>query len=33
MSERKYVRQNFGNVLTSVYMFGIIQLSETYRFR
>ena len=21
------------NVLTSVYMFGIIQLSETYRFR
>lgn len=29
---RKYVRDFDENVLTYVYMFGIIQLSETYRF-
>ena len=31
MNKRKYVRINLENVLTSVYMFGIIHLSETYR--
>lgn len=32
MNKRKHVREFDKNVLTSVYMFDIIQLSETYRF-